>query len=242
VVRPQEATRRVTDIRTHERVLAHLETELASGRLGVGDRLPAERAMAEQLSVSRPSVREALRVLEAMGVIKTAVGSGPDAGASVVADTSAGISAALRLHLASSALPVSDLVQTRILLESWSVGAAARAGDQPLLAAADGLLAAMDDEALPREEFLLLDAQFHVTLALSAGNTVVAAIMTSLRVAIHDYVLKSAAVLPDWPTTAKQLRREHRAILASIRAGDDTKAARRVVRHIEGFYRSTRIS
>jgi GntR family transcriptional repressor for pyruvate dehydrogenase complex len=229
------------DIRTHERVLEHLESELASGRLGVGDRLPAERAMAEQLAVSRPSVREALRVLEAMGIIKTAVGSGPDAGASVVADTSAGISAALRLHLASSTLPVSDLVQTRILLEAWSVRNAAEAGDQPLLVAAGRLLDAMDADALARGQFLLLDAQFHLTLARAAGNAVVAAIMASLRVAIHDYVLTSATGLPDWPSMAVRLRREHRAILAAIRAGDSDKAARRVVDHIEGFYCATRV-
>jgi GntR family transcriptional repressor for pyruvate dehydrogenase complex len=233
---------RTSEIRTHERVLEHLESELASGRLGVGDRLPGERAMAEQLAVSRPSVREALRVLEAMGIIKTSVGSGPDAGASVVADTAAGMSSVLRLHLASSTLPVADLVQTRTLLESWSVREAARHGDAVPLAAAAGLLDAMDADGLAPEEFLLLDAQFHVTLAQATGNAVVAAIMTSLRAAIHSYVLTSSSALPDWPTMARRLRREHRGILAAITSGRQEKAARAVVRHIEGFYRATKIS
>jgi GntR family transcriptional repressor for pyruvate dehydrogenase complex len=228
-------------MRTHERVLEHLEAELSSGRIGVGDRLPAERAMAEQLAVSRASVREALRVLEAMGVIKTAAGSGPDAGASVVSDTSVGMSAALRLHLASSTLPVSDLVQTRLLLESWSVREAARIGDIEQLDAAAALLDQMDDRAVSTAQFLLLDAQFHVTLALATGNAVVAAIMTSLRDAISSYVLRSASVLPDWPAMAKKLRREHRAILAAVCAGDEELAARRVARHIEGFYRATQV-
>jgi GntR family transcriptional repressor for pyruvate dehydrogenase complex len=65
--------------------------------------------------------------------------------------------------------------------------------------------------------------------------------MTSLRVAIHGYVLNSASVLTDWPSMANLLRREHRAILVAVRAGDDDKAARRVVKHIEGFYRATRV-
>jgi GntR family transcriptional repressor for pyruvate dehydrogenase complex len=228
-------------MRTHERVLEHLEAELTSGRLGVGDRLPAERAMAEQLAVSRASVREALRVLEAMGVIKTAVGSGPDAGASVVSDTSVGISSAFRLHVASSTLPVSDLVQTRLLLESWSVREAARMGGTAHLATAAALLDAMEDRTVTTEGFLLLDAQFHVTLALATGNAVVAAIMTSLRDAIGSYVLRSASVLPDWSSMAKKLRREHRAILAAVHAGDGELAARRVARHIEGFYRATQV-
>jgi GntR family transcriptional repressor for pyruvate dehydrogenase complex len=229
-------------VRTHERVLEHLETELTSGRLGVGDRLPAERAMAEQLAVSRASVREALRVLEAMGIIKTGVGSGPDAGASVVADTAAGISSALRLHLASSTLPVADLVQTRLLLESWAVRQAAGVVQESHLAEAAELLDKMDARAISSEQFLLLDAQFHVALAESAGNAVVAAIMTSLREAIQSYVLRSATVLPDWPSMAKRLRREHRSILAAVSAGDGELAARRLTRHIEGFYRSTQLS
>ncbi len=113
-------------------------------------------------------------------------------------------------------------------------------GDTAHLEAASTLLDQMDDRAVLTAEFLLLDAQFHVTLALATGNAVVAAIMTSLRDAISSYVLRSASVLPDWPAMAKRLRREHRAVLAAVCAGDGELAARRVARHIEGFYRATR--
>lgn len=217
-------------------VLRHVEGELASGRLRVGDRLPGERALGTQLGISRASVREGIRVLEAMGVIRTAVGSGPDAGAVVVADTAAGITSALRLHLASNTLPVVDLVRTRLLLEGWAVREAARRGDEPMLDAAQALLDDMNDvDAV--EEFLRLDAEFHVTLSRATGNTVVAAIMTSLRGAIHDYV--RAAAPADWAPTARRLRRQHRNVLAAVRAGDGDRAARLVERHIEGFYRAS---
>jgi len=82
-------------VRTHEIVLARIEADLAAGRWGLGERLPAERALAEELGVSRPSVREALRVLEAMGIVRTAVGSGPDAGATVIDRPAAGLGAAM---------------------------------------------------------------------------------------------------------------------------------------------------
>jgi len=217
-------------------VLRHVEDELASGRLRVGDRLPGERTLGSQLGISRASVREGIRVLEAMGVIRTAVGSGPDAGAVVVADTAAGITSALRLHLASSALPVADVVGTRLLLETWAVREAARRRDEPPLEAAQALLDAMDGtEAV--EEFLRLDAEFHVTLSRAAGNAVIAAIMTSLRGAIHGYVL--AAAPGDWAPMARRLRRQHRNVLAAVRVGDGDRAARLVARHIEGFYRAT---
>ncbi|HEY7048548.1 MAG TPA: FCD domain-containing protein [Jatrophihabitantaceae bacterium] len=218
-----------------DRVLRHVEDELASGRLRVGDRLPGERALGTQLGISRASVREGIRVLEAMGVIRTAVGSGPDAGAVVVADTAAGITSALRLHLASNTLPVVDVVRTRLLLEGWAVREASRRRDDPTLDAAQALLDEMDG-ADAVDEFLRLDGEFHVTLSRAAGNTVVAAIMTSLRGAIHGYVL--AAAPHDWAPTARRLRRQHRNVLAAVRAGDGDRAAQLVERHIEGFYRA----
>lgn len=225
---------------TRGRVIQHVETELAAGRLRVGDRLPGERALGTQLGISRASVREGIRVLEAMGVIRTAVGSGPDAGAVVVADTSAGITSALRLHLASSTLPVADVVRTRVLLETWAVDAAARHRDQRQLDAARALLDEMDDPDVTVSEFLRLDAEFHVTLSRAAGNAVVAAIMTALRGAIHGYVLAAAGTRQaEWPPMARRLRRQHRNVLAAIEAGDGERAARLVARHIEGFYRAT---
>jgi len=64
-------------------------------------------------------------VLEAMGVVRTAVGSGPDSGAIVVADPATSIGVALRLHLATKFLPIEDVVQMRVLLESWALREAA---------------------------------------------------------------------------------------------------------------------
>ena len=54
-------------MRTHELVLQWIEKQLSDGDLTLGGRLPGERTMAEQLQVSRTSVREAVRILEAMG-------------------------------------------------------------------------------------------------------------------------------------------------------------------------------
>jgi GntR family transcriptional repressor for pyruvate dehydrogenase complex len=225
--------------RSHTAVLRWVESELSAGRLSVGSRLAGERALADQLGVSRPSVREGIRVLEAMGLIRTAVGSGPESGAIVVADTSAGITSALRLHLASSHLPMLDVVQTRVLLESWTVRQAAELRDERALGLAAELLDAMDAPGLSADEFHRLDAEFHVTLARAAGNELVSAIMTSLREAIHSYVLAAAPNLPDWNAAAVRLRRQHRKLLAAIVAGDGEKAAQRVVKHINGYYADT---
>src|SRR4029453_17831633 len=87
-------------MRTHQLVLEWIEKQLSDGQLKVGGRFPGELSLAEQLAVSRTSVREAIRVLEAMGVLRAGVGSGKDAGTVVIADPTAALGSALRLHVA----------------------------------------------------------------------------------------------------------------------------------------------
>jgi DNA-binding transcriptional MocR family regulator len=86
-------------------VLEKIEADLLSGALGPGDRLPPERELAATLGVGRSSVREALRVLEVMGLIRTATGSGPTAGAIVTATPHGGLAQLLRLQVAARAFP-----------------------------------------------------------------------------------------------------------------------------------------
>jgi len=222
-------------MRTHQLVLSWIEDQLSAGRLAVGGRLPAERSLAEQLKVSRTSVREAIRILEAMGVVRAGVGSGPEAGTVVISDPTAALGSALRLHVATQHLPVADIVETRVLLESWA--AAKARNDAPELGEAAALLEAMDSpEGLAVNEFLALDVRFHLALANAAGNAVVSAMMGSLREAIQEYAADLTANLPDWEATASRLRSEHHAILAAVRKGDGVLAAELVAAHIEGYY------
>ena len=112
-------------------VLARIEADLAAGRWAIGERLPAERALAEELGVSRASVREAIRVLEAMGIVRTAVGSGPDAGAHVINRPAAGLGSAMRLHLAAGTLPGRDAVDHHITAFAAEAGLSPRSSPMP---------------------------------------------------------------------------------------------------------------
>lgn len=227
-------------MKTHQLVLSWIETELSEGRLAVGGRLPAERSLAEQLRVSRTSVREAIRILEAMGVVRAGVGSGPDAGTVVISDPTAALGSALRLHVATQHLPVADIVETRVLLESWAVSHAR--ADSPELARAARLLEEMDAEAVGVDEFLALDVRFHLALADAAGNAVVSAMMGSLRESITGYASRLTANLPDWDTTADRLRAEHHNILAAVRSDDGERAGKLVAVHIEGYYKEAGVA
>lgn len=231
-------------MRTHERVLAQIEADLAAGRWGLGERLPGERALADEMGVSRPSVREAIRILEATGILRTAVGSGPTAGAVVIDRPAAGLGMAVRLHVASGALPVKDVVSTRVLLETWTMRAAAdrfREGDLggEALKEARDLVDAMDEPGLGPDEFVVLDQAFHLAFARIAGNQVVEAFMLGLRGAIREYVAVGMSRMPDWAATSARLGAEHTGVLEAVAVGDGVTAARLVREHIEEFYVET---
>jgi GntR family transcriptional repressor for pyruvate dehydrogenase complex len=223
--------------RRRDAVLEHIHALLASGELRAGDRLPPERTLAAQLGVSRPSVREAIRALEVLGLLRAEVGSGPEAGTLVRPDASVGITASLQAHLAARSLPIADIVSARLLLEAWAVAEAAGRPADPQLRVAGELLEQMEDRQLSATGFHRLDADFHLALVRAADNQVVAAIMAALRDSIHDYVLATVSRLADWPTTAARLRSEHRRIYRAVLAGDGHGAAAATRQHIDGYYR-----
>lgn len=234
-------------------VLEHIETQLLEGALRPGDRLPGERALSAELGVGRSSVREALRVLEVLGLIRTAAGSGPSSGAIIIATPGGGMSALMRLQVAASGFPVADIVRTRLILETSVAGdlaeAAAATGAEagtdavattaPDLAPAELLLDAMDSPDLAPTEFLALDAAFHLALAEASGNQVITATMAGLRSGIEGYALEGVAAIADWHATSARLRSEHRGIVEAIRRADAASARARTHDHISGYYAET---
>ncbi len=226
--------------RAWEVVLHHLEAQLLSGELGPGDHLAPERALATELNVGRSSVREAVRVLEVLGLVRTQTGSGPKAGAIIIATPSGGMSALMRLQVAAKGFAVADVVATRLVLEGAVVADLATGVAD--LQQATLLLDAMDSDELTPAEFLALDARFHVALAEASGNQVITAMMAGLRNSIESYVLLGVPSITNWPAEIRQLRSEHRSILAAISDGDRATASIRIHDHITGYYALTRLT
>lgn len=216
-------------------VLEHIEGDLLDGRLTPGDRLPPERELAARLGVGRSSVREALRVLEVLGLVRTGTGSGPTSGAMIIATPRGGMSALLRLQVAAHGFPLDDVVRTRVVLESAVVEAVAA---DPARSTSDArtVLLAMEAADLTPAEFLALDAQLHLALAEASGNVVIAAMMAGLRTSIESYVQAGAERIADWAATADRLRHEHTAILDAVDAGRPVIARTLIHDHITGYY------
>lgn len=233
-----------TEPRAWEVVLARIESDLLSGVLKPGDRLPGERQLAIDLGVGRSSVREAIRVLEVLGLIRTHTGSGPTAGAIIVATPSGGMATLMRLQVAAQGFAVQDVVDTRLVIETAVVHSlASRAqASEPDLAHPVSLLDAMDQPTLTEAEFLALDAQFHLSLAEAEGNQVLMATMSGLRDSIERYVLAGVPQLSSWSATADRLRAEHRGIVDAIRQADPELARQSVRSHITNYYQARELS
>jgi len=158
VVTANDGWEPVQRIRTYEQVMAQIEQRILDGRLKAGDKLPSERELAQSLGVSRPSLREAMRVLEALGLVDIRVGGGPDGGAVLVQTPGDGAANLLKLQIALAHFSWDDVLETRLTLETWSVEEAAyRADDDDHRELAE-ILDRMDDPTIDSAEFNRLDA------------------------------------------------------------------------------------
>jgi DNA-binding FadR family transcriptional regulator len=225
--------RPVAQRRAFEDVIVQVEEAIAAGRLQPGDRLPPERVLAAQLQVSRASVREAMRVLEAFGVVAPRRGRGADAGSVVTAGGQNGLAGLLRIYSLLNKVPLSDLVDLRVAIESMTARDAARRGDAGRLAE----LAAGMTAVSSRGEFLQLDTDFHVELARASGNALAPLLMEALRETIAERMRAAFDDVGDWDATRERIAADHAALAEAIANGDPARAASTVEEHIRGFYR-----
>ncbi len=226
----------VKRLRTHEHVLAAVEQQILSGRLKPGDRLPGERELGELLGVSRPSVREALRALESLGVITAGVGSGKRAGSKIASEPSIALSYFLRVHVGLANFRFADVLDTRLALERAAARGAARNASASDLRRLRESLDTMSDPALSSEQFHDADAAFHVALAEASGNQMLSDFTQAVRGAVRQQMVEASAAVEDWGGVVTELNAGHRQILEAVEAGDEDAAEQAVVRHITGFY------
>src|SRR5262245_14245058 len=110
--------RQVSGRRAFEEILLQLEQAFVSSDLAAGDRLPPERELAARFKVSRTSVREAMRVLEALGLVR--VRRGADNGAVFLERPNNAIEPLFRFHLALQHASVENLIEFRTVIETWT--------------------------------------------------------------------------------------------------------------------------
>lgn len=218
----------------HRKILRWLENELFEGNIQLGQDLPSDSEIARAIGVGRSRTREALRTLEDMDLVQLYNGRGKEMLVHLSDEPASAASAALRLHMSSSRYPTRDLVQTRILLESWAI---ARIDPKTTsFAEMDEVLEQMEDFDLSIRDFLELLLTFHHQVMRCAGNELLVGLLASVRQPSFESMLSLVGRMPLWSSAVERLRAESRAIAEALKAGDSATARSMVIGQLRGMY------
>jgi len=197
-----------------------------------GAELPAERVLAKRLGVSRPSVREALRTLERMGVVDVRHGSG----SRVAANGEDVLRSPLEYLIALDRPSIGELHETRELLEVHLAGRAAERRSPDDLAAIEAALAEMRSNLKNPKAVTDPDLRFHRAIAAAAHNRLLERVMNCLQGSIRGMI--DAA----WPGN-RSLRgtwKRHADIYDAVKRRSPADARRAMQRHMDDMTRELR--
>ena len=207
-------------------VVAHVRDLIDRGALRPGARLPAERELAQQIGVSRPTVRAGLRTLAALGVVRSRRGSGtyiPSGPPTLGAE-------ALSFLAALHKFTVDDVYEVRRILEVGAAGLAAeRATPEQLAGLADdvaGLFASLTDPRL----FFAHDINFHRGIAAASRNPIVASLVEMVS-ALH-FEQRRATAERAADRDLRDAADAHRQIYHAVRAHDVERVRRTMNEHL----------
>ncbi len=209
--------------KTYEIVAERLLGLISSRHLGPGDVLPSERELVELYGVGRSSIREALRMLESKGVIKSG-GNGSFA----VAEFRNALNHSLDFLLSVDEADYGELFEVRRILEGEAAALAASRRNEEHLARMEVGIAGMEQGLDSEEGFITADLRFHLTIAEASGNRLIAHLMDAIRTLLQRS-LSSAYHIPGSPEGAIVL---HRLILEAITARRPEEARQRMQEHV----------
>jgi len=212
----------------HRKILRWLETELFEGNIQLGQSLPDDQRIAHAIGVGRSRTRDALKTLEDMELMRLYSGRGKEIIPYLYEEPAAAAAGPIRLHMSTSRYPTRDMLQTRILLESWAVSNIDP--DKVSFDEVDEALETLQDDTLSIGEFLDQLVPSHPRLVRLAGNELVVGLLVAIRQSSFDSLLSLMGRLPLWSSTMTRIRVENRAIVDAVKDGD-ARTARELIAH-----------
>ena len=215
--------------KTYQQIIMHIRGAISSGELRPGDRLPPETELARSLGVSRPTVREALKALEALNLLESS--TGPTGGTFV--RTFSGVADSLKdsitLLLDVDELSLEELWAAREAIETRAVGLAAVRRTERDLATMWGTIES--DEYREFDDYFP-DITFHRAIADASGNRLLSLFMLSIHLTLRT--LAERYVLP---SKSKQVSQDqHRLVYEAILDHDENLARARMEEHLRMAY------
>lgn len=211
-------------------IMDQLESMILEGSLKPGQQLPAERALAAQFSVSRPSLREALQKLSAKGLIVSRQGGGSFVSEKIGSSLVDPLTELFSTHPEAQ----SDLLEFRHALEGVSAYYAALrctpADKKRLQACYAALQAAHEQKSFEKET--KADAEFHLAIAEASHNAVLLHTMRSLFTLLHKNIYSNLESVYRKRNTRQLIHDQHLVLLESIVAENPEKARAAAHHHL----------
>ncbi|MVO84362.1 FCD domain-containing protein [Streptomyces sp. p1417] len=201
-------------------------------RLRPGALLPTEAELMEQLGVSRNSVREALKALQALDIVEIRHGYGTYVGEASLTPLTDGLTFRTLVKIADDTHALAEILQVRAVLEQGLIREVAARLTDPELSDLEDLVARMEGSAAAGEAFPDLDREFHEALYRPLGNALVPQLLGAFWNVFHR-----VAGVRGWssdPAPDITVRR-HRDIVTALRAGDVGAAQRAMADHFRGI-------
>jgi DNA-binding FadR family transcriptional regulator len=216
----------ITVARASSAIAEQIRTAIVTGKLKAGERLSPERELAEQFGVSRVTVRDAQRSLEAMGLIEVRVGA--RGGAFVTTPTGSRVAQAMSDMMMMSAVSPEEVVESRLIVELGTVTlACARATEDDLTALRE--LAVRGGQALAAGTYTReVSWEFHSLLAAAAHNGAVEGLTQSFRSTLSMHPIRAREGAKAHAATVE----EHARILAALEARDAATARHEMALHL----------
>lgn len=210
--------------KVYEAIVEQIKAHIESGVWPEGTQLPSERELAEQLNIGRPSVREALRVLEVMGLIQIRPGQG-----TFVTERS---KQSQQIQLLESMLQednhVVELLEVREFFEPQIALIAAQSATDEDIRRLEGILERMEKAVAEGGTGVDENIEFHLALTKAVGNRVLLQIHQLLLYLSRDPVERFFKV----PGRLTRSLEGHREILAAIKERDPHKAQQSMLEHL----------
>ena len=207
-----------------EEIADRLVASIVGGRFLFGERLPPERDLARLFDVGRPTVREAMRILSAIGLIEVRPGSGTFLVNSHADFLMKAFSWTVLLDPQTSR----EVIETRIAVESELAALAAERATEEDISSLRSLIDEMEKNQKNTKRFTEIDLSFHIVIAEAAQNVTLHRIATAVNSLLHQWMLRATAK-PPFETALGH----HRLILKAIEARDPEEARRVMQAHLE---------
>lgn len=211
-----------------EEIVEQIKSLISEGHLKPGERIPSERDLAEMLGVSRPSVREAVMVLEAMGLVESRQGGGTY----VRSLTAAALADPLTTMVEGNPNLLHALLEVRMGLESWSAYLAAHRVTDEELRQLENYVGEMERQSNKGGWDPSLDARFHYTITAATHNTLQLHVLDTIRGLWHATIELALTEFYRQEGYLEPLMNQHRAIFEAIRSHDAERAQNCMMDHL----------